>query len=55
MNEKEESYYEVTDTKISSQVKVDHLMQVNSYVDLLTKYQDGVVGEKTNIVLKQNF
>ena len=52
LNEKDEPYYEVTDTKISSQVKVDHLMQVNSYVDLLTKYQDGVLGDKTNIVLK---
>ena len=27
-------------------------MQVNSYVDLLTKYQDGIIGKKTNIVLK---
>ena len=45
-------HYEVTDTKISSRVKVGHVMQTSAYADFLTKYQDGIIGDKTNIVLK---
>ena len=45
-------HYEVTDTKISSRVKVGHIMQTSAYADFLTKYQDGIIGDKTNIVLK---
>ena len=45
-------HYEVTDTKTSSRVKVGHIMQTSAYADFLTKYQDGIIGDKTNIVLK---
>ena len=39
-------HYEVTDAKISSRVKVSHIMQTSAYADFLTKYQDGIIGAK---------
>lgn len=45
-------HYEVTDTKISSKAKVDHIMQTSAYADFLRQYQNGILGEKIHIVLK---
>ena len=45
--------YEVVDTKISTEAKVNHVMQIASYTELLAKKQNKV-SKKMHLVLKNN-